>query len=147
MDKASEALFALEPVTYRYKKDIDPNQTLDYGLVAEDVAKVDPELATRDGNGQIEGVRYPAINAMLLNEFLKEHRKVEGLEVAVAQQQRNFQAAIAQQQNNFQSKLAGQEKEIKALTASLKEQAAQIQKVSAQLKLDKTGPQIVLNDQ
>ena len=147
MDKASEALFALEPVTYRYKKDVDPNQTLDYGLVAEDVAKMDPELAIRDAKGQIEGVRYPAINAMLLNEFLKEHRKVQGLEVAVAQQQRNFQAAIAQQQNDFQSKLVGQEREIKALTASLKEQASQIKKVSAQLKLDKTAPQIVLNDQ
>ena len=84
---------------------------------------------------------------MLLNEFLKGHRKVEGLEVAVAQQQRNFQAAIAQQQTDFQSKLAGQEREIKALTASLKEQASQIKKVSAQLKLDKTGPQIVLNEQ
>jgi len=111
------------------------------------VDEVYPDLVGRNPEGQPESVRYEQINAMLLNEFLKEHRKVEGLEVAVAQQQRNFQAAITQQQNDFQSKLAGQEREIKALTASLKEQASQIKKVSAQLKLDKTAPQIVLNDQ
>ncbi len=147
MDNASEALYRLKPVTYRFKKEINPTPNLEYGLIAEDVANVDPNLAIRDGKGQIESVRYMAVNAMLLNEFLKEHRKVQGLEAAVAQQQRNFQAAIAQQQTDFQSKLARQEREIKALTASLKEQAWQIKKVSAQLKLDKTRPQIVLNDQ
>src|SRR6266487_695470 len=147
MDKTSEVLFALKPVSFRYNKQYDPTQTIAFGLIAEGVNEVYPDLVGPNPEGQPESVRYEQINAMLLNEFLKEHRKVQGLEVAVAQQQRNFQAAIAQQQNNFQSKLAGQEKEIKALTASLKEQAAQIQKVSAQLKLDKTGPQIVLNDQ
>ena len=77
MDKTSEALYMLNPVTYRFKKDIDPSQSLDYGLIAEEVAKIDPNLAIRDRNGQIESVRYSAINAMLLNEFLKEHKKVE----------------------------------------------------------------------
>ena len=124
MDKASEQLFSLKPVTYRYKKEIDSTQTLDYGLVAEDVAKVDPELATRDGKGQIEGVRYPAINAMLLNEFLKEHRKVQELEATVAQQQKGMEV----------------------LAASLKEQAAQIQKVSAQLEVKKPAPKVVRNN-
>ena len=78
---------------------------------------------------------------MLLNEFLKEHRKVQELEATVARQQKDFQAATAQQQKDFQSTAAQQQKEIKALTASLKEQAAQIQKVSAQVELNKPAPQ------
>jgi hypothetical protein len=77
MANSSEVLYRLKPVTYRYKKEIDATQALDYGLVAEDVAEIDPNLAARNRDGQIETVRYNAINAMLLNEFLKEHRKVE----------------------------------------------------------------------
>src|SRR6266496_1751032 len=77
MDNASEKLYRLKPVTYRFKKEIDATQSLDYGLIAEQVAEVDPNLAIRDGKGQIESVRYTAVNAMLLNEFLKEHKKVE----------------------------------------------------------------------
>src|SRR5262249_31752065 len=73
MDDASQSLYRLEPVTYRYKRDIDPTQRLDYGLIAEDVAKVDPNLAIRDANGRVDSVRYLAIQNMLLNEFLKEH--------------------------------------------------------------------------
>jgi len=90
MDSASQGLFALKPVTFRYKKEIDQSQSLEYGLVAEQVAQVDPNLAIRDKNGQIDSVRYSAINAMLLNEFLKEHkafveekRKVQRLEAAL----------------------------------------------------------------
>src|SRR5262249_40474022 len=74
MDNASEALYRLKPVTYHYKKEIDRTQSLDYGLVAEQVADVDPNLAIRDGEGQVESVRYTAVYAMLLNEFLKEHQ-------------------------------------------------------------------------
>src|SRR6478609_9210945 len=85
MDKTSEALYMLNPVTYRFKKDVDPSQSLDYGLIAEEVAKVDPSLAIRDRNGQIESVRYSAINAMLLNEFLKEHRKKEEQEKTIGE--------------------------------------------------------------
>ena len=118
MDKTSETLFALKPVTFRYKKQIDPKQQLDYGLIAEDVAKVNPELAIRNGKGEIESVRYSAINAMLLNEFLKEHRKNEEQEATIARQQ----------------------KQIEALTAGL-------QKVSAQLEVSKPAPQTVLNNQ
>ena len=77
MDKASEAILALRPVTFRYKKNIDPDRVPQFGLVAEEVAKVNPDLVARDAKGEVYTVRYEAVNAMLLNEFLKEHRKVE----------------------------------------------------------------------
>jgi len=125
MDKASEAVLALKPVTFHYKKELDPEGIPQFGLVAEDVEKVNPDLVARDERGKPYTVRYEAVNAMLLNEFLKEHRKVEKLEANAAQQQ----------------------KEIQALTATLKEQAAQIEKVSAQLEVNKTASQIVLNNQ
>jgi hypothetical protein len=124
MNKASEAILALKPVTFRYKHEIDPNGIAQFGLVAEQVAKVNPDLVDRDGKGEIYTVRYEAVNAMLLNEFLKEHRNVQELEATVAQQQ----------------------KEIQSLTASLKKQASQIQKVSAQLEVSKPTPQMVINN-
>ena len=127
MDKASEAVLALKPVTFRYKKGIDPQGILQFGLVAEEVAEVNPDLVVRDENGEIYTVRYEAVNAMLLNEFLKEHRKVENLK------------------NDFQATVAQQQKEIEALTATVKEQAAQIQKVSAQVEASKPAPQVVNN--
>jgi hypothetical protein len=136
MDKASEAILALKPVTFRYKPELDPEGVPQFGLVAEEVEKVNPDLVVRDARGDIYSVRYEAVNAMLLNEFLKEHRKMQKLEATVAQQQKDFRAAVAQQQ-----------KEIKMLTASLKEQASQIQKVSAQLELSKARPQIVVSNQ
>jgi hypothetical protein len=79
MDTASEAILALQPVTFRYKKDFDPRKTTQFGLVAEDVAKVNPDLVVRDKEGKPNGVRYDQVNAMLLNEFLKEHRQVQDL--------------------------------------------------------------------
>jgi hypothetical protein len=84
MDKASEAILALKPVTFRYKHELDPAGIPQFGLVAEQVEKVDPDLVARDDQGKVYTVRYEAVNAMLLNEFLKEHRKVEQLEAAVA---------------------------------------------------------------
>ena len=78
MAQASEALFALKPVRFRYKKEIDPTRTSQFGLVAEDVEKVDPALVVRDKEGKPYSVRYDQVNAMLLNEFLKEHRKNRG---------------------------------------------------------------------
>lgn len=84
MDKASEAILALKPVTFRYKKEIDPKGIPQFGLVAEDVDKVNPDLVARDSNGNISSVRYEQVNAMLLNEFLKEHKKIEKLEATVA---------------------------------------------------------------
>ncbi len=81
MDKKSEAILAMHPVTFRYKQELDPNKTAQFGLIAEEVSKVNPDLVARDDNGEIYSVRYEAVNAMLLNEFLKEHRKVEEREV------------------------------------------------------------------
>ncbi len=124
MDKASEVLYQLKPVTFRYKKSAEyPNPGLDYGLIAEDVAEVDPELAIRNGEGQIESVRYLAIQNMMLNEFLKEHTTVQE------------QGAT----------IADLKKEIASLTATVKEQATQIQKVSAQVGMTKPAPKVVAN--
>jgi len=125
MAQASEGLFALKPVTFRYKKGIDPQRIPQFGLVAEDVEAVNPDLVVRDEEGKVNTVRYDAVNAMLLNEFLKEHRKVEELSSIAAEQR----------------------KEINALAAAVKEQAAQVQKVSAQVELSKTAPQMVVNKQ
>jgi uncharacterized coiled-coil protein SlyX len=124
MGDASDALYALKPVTFRYKKEIDPDRTPEFGLVAEDVEKVNPDLVARDDQGKPFTVRYEAVNAMLLNEFLKEHRKVQELKSIAAKQE----ASIAQQQ-----------KQIEALTAGL-------QKVSAQIEVGKPAPQTVLNN-
>ena len=117
MDKASEAILALKPVTFRYKKELDPDKIPQFGLVAEEVEKVNPDLVARDEEGKIMSVRYEAVNAMLLNEFLKERKKVEQLESTIA-----------------------------SLATTVKEQAAQIQKVSAQIELSKWAPQTVLNN-
>jgi hypothetical protein len=135
MDKASEAILALKPVTFRYKHELDPQGIPQFGLVAEQVEKVNPDLVVRDAKGKVYTVRYEAVNAMLLNEFLKEYRKVEELEATVAQQQKDFQATIAQQR-----------KQMKALTASIQEQAARIQRVSEQLQLRRPAPQLVVNN-
>jgi hypothetical protein len=116
MDKTSEVLLALKPVTFRYKKGIDPQGIPQFGLVAEDVEKVNSDLVVRDKEGKPYSVRYDQVNAMLLNEFLKEHKKTEKLEATVA-----------------------------SLIATVKEQAAQIQKVSAQLEASKPAPQVVNN--
>jgi endosialidase-like protein len=137
MDRVSEAILALKPVTFHYKS--DKTDTPQFGLIAEEVAEVNPDLVVRDENGEIYTVRYDAVNAMLLNEFLKEHRKVEEQEATIAQVKSN----AAKQE----ATIALQQQEIKALTASLKEQASQIQKVSAQLEMNKPAPQTVLNNQ
>jgi septal ring factor EnvC (AmiA/AmiB activator) len=150
MEKASEAILALKPVTFRYKHELDPEGIPQFGLVAEQVEKVNPDLVVRDAAGQVNTVRYEAVNAMLLNEFLKEHRRVQEQEATITQVKSTVvkqESTIAQQQKDFQSTLAQQQKEIKALTASLKEQASQIQKVSDQLEVSKPAPQVVVNNQ
>src|SRR5207249_11443641 len=116
MDKTSEAILALKPVTFRYKHELDPDRIPQFGLVAEEVEKVNPDLVARDQSGKPYTVRYEAVNAMLLNEFLKEHRKVEDLEAAVVQQQKHFQATTTQLQREFESKIAHQQKQIEGLT-------------------------------
>ena len=130
MDKVSESIFSLKPVTFRYKKAIDAAGIPQFGLVAEDVAKANPDLVVLDKEGKPYSVRYEAVNAMLLNEFLKEHHTVQELKVTAEKQQ---------------TTIALQETQIKSLTASLREQAAQIQKVSAQLEMIRPTPQVVEN--
>jgi hypothetical protein len=96
MDKASEAILALKPVTFRYKQEIDSVGTSQFGLVAEDVEKINPDLVVRDKEGKPYSVRYEAVNAMLLNEFLKEHRKVEQLEKQIEALTAGLQKVSAQ---------------------------------------------------
>jgi hypothetical protein len=141
MDKASEAILTLKPVTFRYKP--DPEGIPQFGLVAEDVEKVNPALVARDADGKVYTVRYDAVNAMLLNEFLKEHRKVEEQEAMIAE----LKSTVAQQQKESRSTAAQQQNEIKALAATVKEQAAKIDKVNAKVELTKPAPQMVVNDQ
>jgi hypothetical protein len=125
MDKASEAILALKPVTFRYKHELDPDGIPQFGLVAEQVEKVNPDLVARDDQGKPYTVRYEAVNAMLLNEFLKEHHTVEELEASAMEQQ----------------------KEIKKLASQLKAQASQIQKVSDKVEIRRSAPQMVGNNQ
>jgi hypothetical protein len=118
MAQTSEALFALKPVRFLYKKEIDPTRTSQFGLVAEEVEKVDPALVVRDKEGKAYSVRYDQVNAMLLNEFLKEHRKVDKQSREIVEQR----ATITELKKGMAT-----------VMAELKEQASQIQKVSAQL--------------
>jgi Chaperone of endosialidase len=137
MHKASEAILALTPVTFRYKQEVDPGRSPQFGLVAEDVEKVNPDLVVRDGEGKVNTVRYEAVNAMLLNEFLKEHKKVEEQQATIGQLKSN-----AAKQEAAISEL---KRDLGVLTAQLKEQAAQIHKVSAQIEIKEPAPQTVAN--
>jgi trimeric autotransporter adhesin len=151
MDKASEAILGLKPVSFQYKS--DPTGTPQFGLIAEDVAKVNPDLVTRDRKGEIYSVRYEAVNAMLLNEFLKEHkafveeqRKVQEQQATITQ----LKSTVAQQQKDFQATMA-------RLAERADEQASQMKKVSAQLaaaspshgglEADRPPPQMITNNQ
>jgi uncharacterized coiled-coil protein SlyX len=125
MEQASKAILSLKPVTFHYKS--DTKDTPQFGLIAEEVAEVNPDLVVRDENGEIYTVRYDAVNAMLLNEFLKEHRKNEEQEATVSR----LKSTVAKQDVI----IAQQQKGMEAVTARLNEQAAQIQKVSAQIEV------------
>jgi endosialidase-like protein len=150
MDKASEAVLALKPVTFRYKHELDPEGIPQFGLVAEQVEKVNPDLVARDGQGKVFTVRYEAVNAMLLNEFLKEHRTVQNQQRKLSEQDRKVQeqetaltqlkSTVAQQQKDFQAAAAHQQEQIEALTAGL-------QKVCAQVEMSRSAPQTVANNQ
>jgi uncharacterized coiled-coil protein SlyX len=142
MGNASEAILALRPVTFRYKKEIDPQGIPQFGLIAEEVAKVNPDLVIHDPEGKPYTVRYEQINAMLLNEFLKEHRKVEEQAARIA----GFKSATAKQEAtiaDLKSTIAQQQKGMEAVTARLDEQALQIQRVSAQVELSKPAQPVV----
>jgi hypothetical protein len=124
MEQASEVIYCLKPVSFRYRPEVEPTRPLCFGLIAEDVEKISPDLVTRGSDGKVNSVRYDAVNSMLLNEFLKEHRKVQELEATITEQKKGMAV----------------------LTAQLKEQAAQIQKVSAQLEMSKFTKKVVLNN-
>ena len=145
MDKASEALFALQPVTFRYKHELDPDGIPQFGLVAEQVEEVNPDLVVRDENGDVSSVRYEAVNAMLLNEFLKEHRTVQGLKSTATKQE----ATIAQQNRKIEEQettITRLQKGMETVIARLKEQVSKIQKVNARLEVSKPASQTVLNN-
>jgi hypothetical protein len=125
MGKTSDAILTFKPITFRYKKELDPQGTLQCGLVAEEVANVNPDLVKRDRDGKLQTVRYEAVNAMLLNEFLKGHRKVEGLEAARITEQ----------------------KEIAQLRQQLKAEAAALQKVTDQLERSRRSPKLLASSQ
>ena len=139
MDKASEAILALRPVTFHYKS--DPKGIPQFGLVAEEVMKVNPALVVPDKEGKPYTVRYDAVNAMLLNEFLKEHRKAQELQTTVTEQSRSFQ-----------SKLAEQEKQIATLASSLQRVSAQIEMgriargTAGRVRSSEPPPKLVLNN-
>jgi hypothetical protein len=131
MGKASEAILALRPVTFRYKHELDPDGIPQFGLVAEQVEKVNPALVARDDHGKVYTVRYEAVNAMLLNEFLKEHRKVEEQNRKIREQE---------------ATITRLDKGMKTVVARLEEQASQIQKVSAQLEASRRAQQTVVSN-
>ncbi len=135
MDKASDALFALKPVTFRYKKEIDPAGTSQLGLVAEEVEKVNPDLVVRDKQGKAYSVRYDQVNAMLLNEFLKEHRRVEEQSGKLENQARKIE-----EQEVTITELK------KEMEARLNEQDSKIQRVSAQIETSKPAVQAVVSN-
>jgi uncharacterized coiled-coil protein SlyX len=143
MDKASETILSLQPVTFRYKHELDAEGIPQFGLIAEQVEKVNPDLVVRDEDGKVMTVRYEAVNAMLLNEFLKEHRRVEEQQTKLAKQQSTIaelKATMAKQQDTFGAEFAQQQKQIEALAAGL-------QKVSAAVEVNKPAPQTVAENQ
>jgi hypothetical protein len=132
MDKASEAILSLKPVTFRYNSDTKASPQC--GLIAEEVAEVDPNLIVRDNNGDLLTVRYDQVNAMLLNEFLKEHRKVQEQEVTIA--------LLMSNDAKQEATISDLKKDVEVLTTQLKEQPAQIQKVSALVGATKAPAQV-----
>ena len=131
IDKASEALYTLQPVAFRYKGDVDPAHAQQYGFIAEDVAKVNPDLVVNDSQGKPSTLRFLSIQAMLLNEFLKEHTKVEQQRVTIAE---------------LKSTADRQQKEMEVLKAQLKKQTAQIQKVSTQVEISRSATKVTFNN-
>jgi len=131
MDTASEAILRLKPVTFHYKPELDPNGIPQFGLVAEEVEKVNPNLVVRDKDGKVNTVRYDAVNAMLLNEFLKEHRQVEEQKAGLAE----MKSVVSKQEEI----IANQQKQIEALTAT-------VRKVSERVELGAPAVQMAAND-
>jgi hypothetical protein len=136
LDKTSEALYALKPVSFRLKKEYDDTQALGFGLIAEEVEKVNPALVYRNNKGQVESVRYDMINAMLLNEFLKAHRKMEEQEATIAQ----LKADGATQQ----TVISDLKKRLETVVVRLEEQDSKIERVNDRLELHQPVPQVAV---
>ena len=135
MAQTSEAILGLKPVTFQYKS--DNIGTPQFGLIAEEVAKLNPDLVVRDDDGEIYTVRYEAVNAMLLNEFIKEHRKAQDQAASIAQ----LKSTVAKQE----AAIVQQQKRMEILTDEVKQQKAQIQNVSTQSEIAKPASQMALN--
>jgi len=145
MHEASEALLALRPVIFRYKKEFDPQRIPQFGLVAEDVEKVNPDLVVHDKEGKPYSVRYEQVNAMLLNEFLKEHKTVQELKSTI----QRGEEIIAQQEKRFESRLAEQEKRIESLASGLQKVSARLTTASpfaGEVEVNTPRPQVVVNN-
>jgi|SRR5882724_2659505 len=138
LNKTSEAIFSLEPVTFRYRKEIDPAGTSQFGLIAEEVAKVNPTLVLPDKEGKPYTVRYDAVNAMLLNEFLKAHRKMEQQEATIAQ----LKADGATQQ----AVISDLKKRLETVVARLDEQNSKIERVNDRLELRQPAPRLAVSN-
>jgi len=133
MDRTSESILSLKPVTFEYKS--DTTNTPQFGLIAEQVAEVNPELVVRDNNGEIYSVRYEAVNAMLLNEFLKAHQKIE--------EQQGTMDQLKSNAANQERTISELKSDMRVLMAQLKEQASQIKKVSTQLDMSKAPLRVI----
>jgi hypothetical protein len=145
MEDASKGLLQLEPVTFRYTEDLDPDGGPQFGLIAEQVEKVNPELVVRDEEGKVMTVRYDAVNAMLLNEFLKEHRKVEEQQATIAA----LQLAATKEQEiveRLRATAERQEKEAQSFRNVLQTQAALIEKVSRASEMRRSAPSTVVTN-
>jgi len=150
MGNASDMLLRLRPVTFRYKPELNAAGIPQFGLVAEEVAEINPDLVTHDAKGELSTVRYEAVNAMLLNEFLKEHRRVQEQQTTITQIKANaanqeatiaqLRSTITQQQKDFHSAITQQQKQIETLTVGL-------QKVTAQVESGRPASRIAINDQ
>ena len=140
MEQASEVIYRLKPVSFRYKSEIEPTRPSSFGLIAEDVEAVNPDLVLCDTDGKPYSVRYDQVNAMLLNEFLKEHRKVEEQQAAITE----LRSVVAQQQKGVEVAIAEQRKQFEA---RLRQQDAKIQRVNDRIELNKPAPETVANNQ
>ena len=132
MHNASEAIYELKPVSFRYHTQYDQTQTIAFGLIAEEVAEVNPDLVGRNPKGQPESVRYEQINAMLLNEFLKEHRRGEEQDCKIQDQE---------------TTIAELRSEVRSLAAMVNDQASEMRKVNAQLQINKAAAQEIASNQ
>jgi uncharacterized protein (DUF3084 family) len=150
MDKASEAILALKPVTFHYKN--DKKRRPQFGLIAEEVAQVDSNLVALDKDGEAYSVRYDQVNAMLLNEFLKEHKKVETQQTRIENQEETIARLKAGSEKqeamiaSLKSIVEKQEKNIKLLAAHIREQDLKIKGVSVQIEMGRPAPKVVSND-